>query len=448
MTDTQANIADQVLHIAGSASPNCSGPSLGLARQFVREVVSCWAEARGRFVVFLGREPRQIENDPSTSLIFDWLVLEVLAEKASKATPSLSNPLCTAFLSVESRAQRFPADRETLVNDLLKSGLLTLEFIDEAKHTGGFIRQQICSHSDVLVALGGGKGVYDFGCKFQAGEKPVIALDVQIGSSCNDGEGALAISKDALLRPDAWFPSLPASSVRNVLVACSLQRDNAEVSDVAENVVNLAHRALDARSVAVPPSALRVLFVAASPKDQTTIDLNSEAVSLLEIAQDMASDNLLFRVLRDATVDKLRKELTRCKPHILSLSCHGNDQGVAICQDDLTTHFVDLNGLKALLSVYDAHLRIVVLNACDSAPLAIAVSESIDFCIGMKASIPDDTAIAFSQGVLEGLSGGLSVRKSVDLGRANAKAKALPDSDLPVLHCRAGTDPDIRLPLP
>ena len=73
--------------------------------------------------------------------------------------------------------------------------------------TGGKYRRVMIEQSDAMLAIGGGKGTYTAGTKMTALGKPVLPLDLQLGSTAEDGEGAVALNREMTTEPDRFFPS-------------------------------------------------------------------------------------------------------------------------------------------------------------------------------------------------------------------------------------------------
>jgi hypothetical protein len=373
-------------------------------------------------------------------LVFDWLVLETLSGSTIDAST------CLAVLSSESQKRRIPPDRIPLLEHLVSNGVLSFDFVDEDRHVGGYIRQRIAERSDVLVALGGGKGVIDLHAQFTARGLPTVPLDVEIGASCADGEGALGLNRIAFTRPESCFPLEP-KKLQNSLLSISFQGATRPIDDLVRGVVHLVECELKAEqtsnhgSSATPQFPIRVLFVAAAPVDQDELDHNEEGMSILEQAfKGIAADGLTFQILRKATPQGLRSRMASFRPNVLFFSGHGFHDRIVLQDDVGASSTVEATALAELVRVFQPEIRLVILNSCSSDRIASHLVDVVDFAIGMSGEVCDVTAMAFAEGFFDGLANGVTVQQAFDLGRANCKLAKAPFPDMPCLHVRPGSD--------
>ncbi|WP_437191519.1 CHAT domain-containing protein [Planctomicrobium sp. SH527] len=107
--------------------------------------------------------------------------------------------------------------------------------------------------------------------------------------------------------------------------------------------------------------------------------------------------------------------LMRHKPDVVHFSGHGAANGIALTGIDGTGQVVPPNTLANIFRVLKDNVRVVVLNACDSALQAEAIVSVIDCAVGMSDKINDAAAIAFSAAFYEALGYGRSVQDAYDL---------------------------------
>ena len=81
-------------------------------------------------------------------------------------------------------------------------------------------------------------------------------------------------------------------------------------------------------------------------------------------------------------------------------------------------------------------IRCVVVNACHSQRLASAISQRIDYAIGMSSEVLDDAAIAFSVPFYQAFFGGQDVPQAFRLARSvlRADVATAPEYQVPVLY--------------
>ena len=72
--------------------------------------------------------------------------------------------------------------------------------------TGGQYRKMMVERSDAMLAIGGGKGTYAAGTGMIELGKPVLPLDLKLGSTTGDGDGAVALHRELATEPERFFP--------------------------------------------------------------------------------------------------------------------------------------------------------------------------------------------------------------------------------------------------
>ena len=100
----------------------------------------------------------------------------------------------------------------------------------------------------------------------------------------------------------------------------------------------------------------------------------------------------------------IRRAIAEEKPHIVHFCGHGLQDGSLLLEDDGGNKKpVPPQGLATLFKQHGDYVSCVLFNACHSIKTADAISEHINYCIGMNQEIADKTAIAFAQGFYDGL---------------------------------------------
>ena len=123
-------------------------------------------------------------------------------------------------------------------NDLITRGCLAVLPGEWNWFSGAVRRALLASHADVLITLGGGEGVEHYGSLFQARSKPVIPLDLQIGSSSNDGRGgSLRILDRVRSDPRLFFPLLAPDTVNAHLESLATRQGLTTATEIADGVI-------------------------------------------------------------------------------------------------------------------------------------------------------------------------------------------------------------------
>lgn len=193
---------------------------------------------------------------------------------------------------------------------------------------------------------------------------------------------------------------------------------------------------------------MRILFVSANDSD-AYLDIEREQRTLLKLAE---TNGHSLKFLPGVQVADLEAELTgnggeRNVYDVLHFAGHGTRQGLRLRgkgDDD----FEELSGEK-LAKIIEASrqggdgeagsgLKLVVLNACSTAPVVEKIEGVIDEAIGTKWDIKDRSARSFSHDFYSALNDRATVREAFQQST---------DEDGPYIR-RPKRDPDLSITLP
>ena len=132
--------------------------------------------------------------------------------------------------------------------------------------------------------------------------------------------------------------------------------------------------------------------------------------------------------------------LMRHKPHVVQFSGHGDVTGIVLTGADGSSRLVPPDALANIFRALKDNVRVVLLNACDSAPQAEAIVSHIDCAVGMSDEIDDEVAIAFAAAFYETLGYGRSVQTAFDLALVQLTGAGA-DQSLAKLYKRRGVKP-------
>lgn len=179
---------------------------------------------------------------------------------------------------------------------------------------------------------------------------------------------------------------------------------------------------------------IKILFLGACPINEVRLRVDEE---LRDIA-----NGLKLATLRDqfelksqwaVTTKTLQQALLDEKPTIVHFSGHGAINGIAI-EDSLgNSKLIANDAIGSLFELCSTDTKCVVLNSCYSESQAIEIAKHIPYVIGMKSSVNDKTAIAFSVGFYTALGAGKDIAFAYKWGTVAIKLEGIPESDLPVL---------------
>jgi CHAT domain-containing protein len=187
---------------------------------------------------------------------------------------------------------------------------------------------------------------------------------------------------------------------------------------------------------------VRILFLAANPKDTDRLRLDEEVRTIDERLREADYRDRLVLVPHFAVRrEDLQQALLRYQPHVVHFSGHGSTSGAIILEDSSgQSSEVSPEALGGLFGILEDNLVCVVLNACYSATQAEAVSAGVDCVIGTTRAITDSAAIRFAGGFYTGLGYGKSIATAFALGQNEIDLAALGEADTPRLVTREGVD--------
>ncbi|MGJ5674855.1 MAG: GUN4 domain-containing protein [Nostochopsis sp.] len=135
----------------------------------------------------------------------------------------------------------------------------------------------------------------------------------------------------------------------------------------------------------------------------------------------------------------IRRAIAEERPQIVHFCGHGLEDGSLLLEDDRENNKpVSVDALALLFSLHTDYVNCVLLNACYSEKVAVAISQHIDYVIGMNQPIEDKAAIAFAQGFYDGLgyktSGNQDAfQRAFDEGMVAIQMEKLSQGSIPVL---------------
>jgi CheY-like chemotaxis protein len=182
-------------------------------------------------------------------------------------------------------------------------------------------------------------------------------------------------------------------------------------------------------------SLLKILFLAANPRDTPQLRLDEE-IRAIDHALLHAEFNKRFDIKQHWAVRifDLQGYLLRHKPEIVHFSGHGCSSSEIILEDNAgNSQPVSARALSQLFSVLRDNIRCVVLNACYSEQQAQAIAGHIDCVIGMSRSISDPAAIAFAAAFYQALGYGRDIKTAFELGCIQIDLEKLGEENTPKL---------------
>lgn len=177
-----------------------------------------------------------------------------------------------------------------------------------------------------------------------------------------------------------------------------------------------------------------ILIMSASPLDQDRLRLGAEVKEIRNaLRRSRNRENWRIESNEASTVDDLRRALLDVQPTVVHFCGHGDGEGGLCFEDpDGYTQPADAAPLARLFHHFKKDLKCVVLNACFSETQAEIIRKEIDYVVGMRASIEDESARRFAVAFYDAVLAGTDFRTAFDLACTALDLNKLTDSDAPV----------------
>lgn len=175
---------------------------------------------------------------------------------------------------------------------------------------------------------------------------------------------------------------------------------------------------------------IRILFLSANPLPTGRILIDVEEREIFEKLQEGPHRDK-FEMLKHAATQPIdiQKLLLKYRPHIVHFCGHGHKaQRIILGGAAGRAKTVDKEGLAQIFTLYNQHLRLVVLNACFTDALARSIADTVDYAVGASKGIGDKAAVAFAGAFYRALGFGKSVRMAFKSATAELALTKVPRS--------------------
>lgn len=179
----------------------------------------------------------------------------------------------------------------------------------------------------------------------------------------------------------------------------------------------------------------KILILAANPKGTTPLRL-AEEVREIDAGLQRAKHRDLFVLEQKWAVRPrdIQRAMLDINSQIIHFSGHGTeDEGLVFEDETGSAKLVDGEALAGLFDLFADQVECIVLNGCYSEMQAEAISQHINYVIGMKKAIGDRAAIEFAVGFYDALGAGRSVEFAYKFGCAAIRLAGIPEQLTPTL---------------
>ena len=175
---------------------------------------------------------------------------------------------------------------------------------------------------------------------------------------------------------------------------------------------------------------VRILFLSANPWTTSRILVDEEAREIFERIQE-GTHRDRFEIYKHTAIrpGDLQRLLLLYQPHIVHFSGHGSKRHKIILGGiHGRGKTVAQQGLTDVFTLYNRHVRLVVLNACFTKAQAESISEVVNYSIGTGKGIGDKVGVAFAGAFYRALGFGKSVREAFESAKAELALTKIPRS--------------------
>ncbi|WP_413168040.1 CHAT domain-containing protein [Capilliphycus salinus ALCB114379] len=162
-----------------------------------------------------------------------------------------------------------------------------------------------------------------------------------------------------------------------------------------------------------------ILILAANPQNTTRLRLEEE---IREIDEGLRRANQRHQYKLEQKLAVRSRDFYRAildyKPSIVHFCGHGVGQEGIVLEDDTgKMAVVPTDALASMFKLFATKgVECVILNACYSEVQANAISQYVNYVLGMNKAVGDKAALAFSVAFYDGLAAGYEVEEAYQLG--------------------------------
>lgn len=205
-----SNLCNRVIQIAGSSSKDTDIHTVNFSHNLIKLIAKKLFENGTAIMSTVGKEDKlKLDENGSSSIVFYWDILEAANEYAESLSFSDKTKDLVKVVSSEKTEAQIPENRKELWDKLISKGIISLHHINPGWNAGAYKRQKQEEISESLLILGGGEGVEHLASLYVSHGKPVLPLNIPLGSSYGDGlGGAPLLYRLSIANPKKFVPRI------------------------------------------------------------------------------------------------------------------------------------------------------------------------------------------------------------------------------------------------
>jgi hypothetical protein len=196
------------------------------------------------------------------------------------------------------------------------------------------------------------------------------------------------------------------------------------------------------RVLGATPSAvqhLRVLFLGA--KAGTDLDLDGQLKSMRRAVRAVSRPpRIVFESVLDVTPASLLPAIHTTNPDVCHFSGRQDGGNVLIRSDEGGVVVIPDDALEGLFQSLGPRVQLVVMDTCQSARCAQAITNVVPFALGVTGDAYDKDATTFYSNFYSAVAAGHSLRDASDQARAVSMLNEVQPDEIPQLFVNAGYD--------
>ena len=180
-----------------------------------------------------------------------------------------------------------------------------------------------------------------------------------------------------------------------------------------------------------------ILILAANPKNTAPLRLDEE---IREIDEGLrrANKRELYKLEQKWAVRSrdFYRAILDYQPHIVHFCGHGaGEDGIVLEDDTGKMALVQTNALASMFKLFAKKgVECVILNACYSEVQAEAISQYVNYVVGMNRAVGDRAAVAFAVAFYDAIAAEYAVEEAYELGRS--QMMSFRENEIPVLKTK------------
>ena len=182
-------------------------------------------------------------------------------------------------------------------------------------------------------------------------------------------------------------------------------------------------------------SIIRILFISSNPLDTDFLRLDREMRDIEnELVSSKYRDKFEFIKFSAVRIGDLQNALLKYSPNFVHFAGHGEAEGIVLLDNKTDEScIVKSEPLAYLFKLFSNDIACIFLNSCYSEIQAQSLKKFIPNIIGMKGTVPDETAIEFAKVFYKGIGAGREISFSFEFAKNSIDLNNIPGNDIPVM---------------